>query len=144
MRVRYSPLGQQFAHVDSVFEELRALVASGDFTLGKPVQEFEAMFASAIVPSVIISSALVSYPVTPFIIRTVMVEVDTVTIVAVPGRIGIISCFGIIISYGSGCCITILTYGSRLVNYRSRYGYRQTDVGDGRKRQPYMCVHIYL
>ena len=48
MRVRYSPLGQQFAHVDSVFEELRALVASGDFTLGKPVQEFEAMFASAI------------------------------------------------------------------------------------------------
>ena len=37
MRVRYSPLGQQFAHVDSVFEELRALVASGDFTLGKPV-----------------------------------------------------------------------------------------------------------
>src|SRR6478609_4588109 len=48
MRVRYSPLGQQFAHVDSVFEELRALVASGDFTLGKPVQEFEAMFASAV------------------------------------------------------------------------------------------------
>ena len=48
MRVRYSPLGQQFAHVDSVFEELRALVASGDFTLGKPVREFEAMFASAI------------------------------------------------------------------------------------------------
>jgi dTDP-4-amino-4,6-dideoxygalactose transaminase len=48
MRVRYSPLGQQFAHVDSVFEELHALVASGDFTLGKPVQEFEAMFASTI------------------------------------------------------------------------------------------------
>ena len=48
MRVRYSPLSQQFAHVDSVFEELHALVASGDFTLGKPVQEFEAMFASTI------------------------------------------------------------------------------------------------
>ena len=43
MRVRYSPLGQQFAHVDSVFEELRALVATGDFTLGKPVAEFEAI-----------------------------------------------------------------------------------------------------
>jgi dTDP-4-amino-4,6-dideoxygalactose transaminase len=48
MRVRYSPLAQQFANVDAVFEELRALIASGDFTLGKPVQEFEAMFAAAI------------------------------------------------------------------------------------------------
>jgi aminotransferase EvaB len=46
MRVRYSPLAQQFAEVDSVFDELRALVASGDFTLGKPVAEFEALFAS--------------------------------------------------------------------------------------------------
>jgi aminotransferase EvaB len=48
MRVRYSPLAQQFAHVDDVFDELRQLVASGDFTLGKPVQEFEAMFAAAL------------------------------------------------------------------------------------------------
>ena len=48
MRVRYSPLAQQFADVDSVFDELRALVASGDFTLGKPVREFEEMFASAL------------------------------------------------------------------------------------------------
>lgn len=48
MRVRYSPLAQQFAEVDSVFDELRALVASGDFTLGKPVREFEEMFASAL------------------------------------------------------------------------------------------------
>lgn len=48
MRVRYSPLAQQFAEVDSVFDELRALVASGDFTLGKPVREFEEMFAAAV------------------------------------------------------------------------------------------------
>lgn len=48
MHVRYSPLGQQFAEVDDIFEELRALVASGDFTLGKPVREFEEMFATAI------------------------------------------------------------------------------------------------
>ncbi len=48
MRVRYSPLAQQFANVDAVFDELRALVKSGDFTLGKPVQEFEALFAEAI------------------------------------------------------------------------------------------------
>lgn len=46
MRVRYSPLAQQFANADAVFEELRALVASGDFTLGKPVREFEEMFAA--------------------------------------------------------------------------------------------------
>ena len=48
MYVRYSPLAQQFADVDAVFEELRALVASGDFTLGKPVQEFEALFESTL------------------------------------------------------------------------------------------------
>jgi dTDP-4-amino-4,6-dideoxygalactose transaminase len=47
-RVRYSPLAQQFAHVDEVFAELRALVASGDFTLGKPVSEFEGMFAELV------------------------------------------------------------------------------------------------
>jgi dTDP-4-amino-4,6-dideoxygalactose transaminase len=46
MRVRYSPLSQQFSHVDEVFDELRALVASGDFTLGKPVAEFEERFAA--------------------------------------------------------------------------------------------------
>lgn len=45
MHVRYSPLPQQFADVDEVFDELRALVASGDFTLGKPVREFEELFA---------------------------------------------------------------------------------------------------
>lgn len=43
--VRYSPLAQQFADVEEIFDELRLLVRSGDFTLGKPVAEFEAMFA---------------------------------------------------------------------------------------------------
>ncbi len=48
MHVRYSPLAQQFTEVDAVFDELRALVKSGDFTLGKPVQEFERLFASTL------------------------------------------------------------------------------------------------
>lgn len=48
MRVRYSPLQQQFADPEPIFEELRALVASGDFTLGKPVREFEEMFAATV------------------------------------------------------------------------------------------------
>lgn len=46
MNVRYSPLAQQFADPEEIFDELRLLVASGDFTLGKPVQEFEEAFAS--------------------------------------------------------------------------------------------------
>jgi dTDP-4-amino-4,6-dideoxygalactose transaminase len=45
MHVRYSPLGQQFAEPDEIFEELRELVRSGEFTLGTPVREFEEMFA---------------------------------------------------------------------------------------------------
>ncbi|MGQ0676396.1 MAG: DegT/DnrJ/EryC1/StrS family aminotransferase [Rhodospirillales bacterium] len=44
-RVRYSPLADQFADPRPIFDELRALVASGDFTLGRVVAEFEAMFA---------------------------------------------------------------------------------------------------
>lgn len=48
MHVRYSPLAQQFVEVDSVFAELRELVRSGDFTLGKPVGEFEEMFAATL------------------------------------------------------------------------------------------------
>lgn len=48
MRVRYSPLPQQFGEVDAVFDELRTLVASGDFTLGRPVAEFEQMFAASV------------------------------------------------------------------------------------------------
>ncbi|MFD1625111.1 DegT/DnrJ/EryC1/StrS family aminotransferase [Azospirillum griseum] len=48
MHVRYSPLAQQFADPEEIFAELRELVRSGDFTLGKPVAEFEAMFAEAV------------------------------------------------------------------------------------------------
>ena len=47
MQVRYSPLEQQFADVDEIFDELRILVRSTDFTLGKVVGEFEQMFAAA-------------------------------------------------------------------------------------------------
>ena len=43
--VRYSPLPQQFADPEPILNDIRALVASGDFTLGKVVGEFEAMFA---------------------------------------------------------------------------------------------------
>lgn len=46
MRVRYSPLAQQYADPEPIFAELRELVRSGDFTLGKPVGEFEEMFAA--------------------------------------------------------------------------------------------------
>jgi aminotransferase EvaB len=44
--VRYSPLGQQFADPEPIIADIRRLVASGDFTLGKVVVEFEAMFAA--------------------------------------------------------------------------------------------------
>ena len=46
--VRFSPLKQQFSQVDSIFEELKELVKSGDYTLGKPVEEFELLFAEAV------------------------------------------------------------------------------------------------
>lgn len=46
MHVRYSPLAQQYADPEPIFTELRELVRSGDFTLGKSVGEFEQMFAA--------------------------------------------------------------------------------------------------
>jgi dTDP-4-amino-4,6-dideoxygalactose transaminase len=48
LQVRYSPLAEQYAEPDEIFAELRELVRSGDFTLGKPVAEFERMFADAV------------------------------------------------------------------------------------------------
>lgn len=48
MHVRYSPLAQQYAEPEEIFAELRELVRSGDFTLGKPVAEFEQMFADMV------------------------------------------------------------------------------------------------
>ena len=47
-RVRYSYLPQQFADVDDLFEELRGFIPTGDFTLGKPLAEFERRFAALI------------------------------------------------------------------------------------------------
>lgn len=46
MHVRYSPLLQQYADPEPIFQELRELVRTGDYTLGKPVREFEEMFAA--------------------------------------------------------------------------------------------------
>lgn len=45
MNVPYSYLEQQFADIDDYLEDIRQLVRSGDFTLGKAVTEFEERFA---------------------------------------------------------------------------------------------------
>lgn len=46
MHVRYSYLPQQFADIKGLLAEIEALVQSGDFTLGKPLAQFEASFAA--------------------------------------------------------------------------------------------------
>lgn len=48
MKVRYSYLPQQFADPEPIFDAIRKVVASGDFTLGKAVAEFEERFAALI------------------------------------------------------------------------------------------------
>ncbi len=48
MHVRYSYLREQFADIDGLWEKLRRFVPTGDFTLGKPLAEFEARFAALI------------------------------------------------------------------------------------------------
>ncbi len=48
MRVRYSYLKQQFLNADDLWDELKRFVSTGDFTLGKPLQEFEKRFAQLI------------------------------------------------------------------------------------------------
>lgn len=45
IKVRYSPLAQQFAAPDEIIEGIRELVKSGDFTLGQQVVDFETAFA---------------------------------------------------------------------------------------------------
>jgi dTDP-4-amino-4,6-dideoxygalactose transaminase len=45
MRIGYSYLLEQFADIDPYLEDIRALVKTGDFTLGKPLKEFEEKFA---------------------------------------------------------------------------------------------------
>lgn len=46
MQVPYSYLDRQFAEIDATLETIRALVRSGDFTLGAPVGQFEDRFAA--------------------------------------------------------------------------------------------------
>jgi len=48
MHVRYSYLPQQFESCDDLWAELREFVKTGDFTLGRPLVEFERRFASLI------------------------------------------------------------------------------------------------
>jgi dTDP-3-amino-2,3,6-trideoxy-4-keto-D-glucose/dTDP-3-amino-3,4,6-trideoxy-alpha-D-glucose/dTDP-2,6-dideoxy-D-kanosamine transaminase len=48
MNVRYSYLPQQFADADDLWAQLKAFVPTGDFTLGKPLAEFERRFAALI------------------------------------------------------------------------------------------------
>lgn len=45
MRVKFSYLDRQFADVDSYLSDVRALVLSGNFTLGSAVRDFEQRFA---------------------------------------------------------------------------------------------------
>ncbi len=47
-RVRYSYLTQQFNEPDSIFAEIRKVVADGSFTLGRAVAQFEEEFAQLI------------------------------------------------------------------------------------------------
>ena len=45
MAVRYSYLPQQFKDCPELWDQLKEFVATGDFTLGKPLDEFENSFA---------------------------------------------------------------------------------------------------
>jgi aminotransferase EvaB len=48
MKVRYSYLRQQFSNCPELWTDLKRLVQTGDFTLGKPLQVFEKKFAKLI------------------------------------------------------------------------------------------------
>lgn len=48
MKVRYSYLQQQFANPEPIFEGIRELLKTGEFTLGPQVAEFEGKFAKLI------------------------------------------------------------------------------------------------
>lgn len=47
-KVRYSYLGDQFADPSDILEDIRAFIPTGDFTLGKPVGDFERGFAEVL------------------------------------------------------------------------------------------------
>jgi dTDP-4-amino-4,6-dideoxygalactose transaminase len=46
--VEWSYLLKQFSEIDEVLENIKSFVKTGDFTLGKPLEEFEKSFASKI------------------------------------------------------------------------------------------------
>lgn len=48
MKVRYSPLPQQYEAPDEILAEIREVVAQGAYTLGPAVGEFEEMFAEVV------------------------------------------------------------------------------------------------
>ncbi len=48
MKVEYSYLEEQFKDHRAIFDEFDKLIKTGDYTLGKPVQEFEKKFAKLI------------------------------------------------------------------------------------------------
>ena len=48
MKALFSYLYQQFSNCDAIFDDLKTLVKTGDFTLGKAVEEFESQFAKAV------------------------------------------------------------------------------------------------
>ena len=48
MKVRYSYLPQQFGNCPELWSKLKKFVSTGDFTLGKPLKEFENKFAKLI------------------------------------------------------------------------------------------------
>ncbi|NDA68434.1 MAG: aminotransferase class V-fold PLP-dependent enzyme, partial [Verrucomicrobia bacterium] len=45
MKVPFSYLDRQFANLEDYLADLRAFVPTGDFTLGEPLEQFEASFA---------------------------------------------------------------------------------------------------
>ena len=45
MKVKYSYLSRQFAEIDDLLKDIKKFVKTGDFTLGKPLDQFEKRFA---------------------------------------------------------------------------------------------------
>ena len=45
MKVKYSYLPRQFAEIDDLLKDIKKFVKTGDFTLGKPLDQFEKRFA---------------------------------------------------------------------------------------------------
>jgi dTDP-3-amino-2,3,6-trideoxy-4-keto-D-glucose/dTDP-3-amino-3,4,6-trideoxy-alpha-D-glucose/dTDP-2,6-dideoxy-D-kanosamine transaminase len=48
MKVPFSYLNEQFDNCDEIFDSLKKFVKTGDFTLGKPLQEFEKKYAEVV------------------------------------------------------------------------------------------------